>query len=325
MLEGLRHLRGVAALLVVVFHAAELQRLMGQPTGWPHQALAAGVDVFFVLSGFLMARTTRPGTTAGEFLRRRIERIVPMYWLITAVIAIPLLLKPGLSERAIDMATVLRSFAFVPSYLGPNTLQTTVIPVGWTLVYEASFYALFAAGIALRLGPRGVIAAILVLAALHPFAGNFYARHYTSPLLIEFAAGALVAMTPAPKGRRAIIYAVLGLILLLIGAAYGLTTEFRPLACGPGAALMVYGSSSADWPRQRFLGLLGDASYSTYLVHVYAMKYAGVKALHVTSLPLLVALGVVGGIGLFWFIERPLQKAVKRRLSIRTAPAQASA
>lgn len=86
-----------------------------------------------------MVCTTKPGASATDFLHRRAERIIPMYWLLTAGLAIPLLLKPALSERPIGLTTILSSFAFLPSYLGPNTLQTTVIPVGWTLVYEAFF------------------------------------------------------------------------------------------------------------------------------------------------------------------------------------------
>jgi exopolysaccharide production protein ExoZ len=218
-----------------------------------------------------------------------------------------------LSERPIDLATILSSLAFLPSYLGPNTLQTTVIPVGWTLVYEAFFYALFAAGIASKVGSRGVIAVIVVLALLHPLATGFYAQHYTSPLLLEFALGACVAaLPPPPKGPAALGIAAIGLVLLLIGAHHGLTTPFRPLACGPGAALMVYGCTAADWPQQRIIALLGDASYSIYLFHLYPMKYVGVKALHVTSLPVLVALGTGGGVLLYLLVERPLQRLVKR-------------
>lgn len=281
--------------------------------GWPSQALAAGVDVFFVLSGFLMVRTTKPGASATDFLRRRAERIVPMYWLLTAALAIPLLLKPALSERPIGLTTIVSSLAFLPSYLGPNTLQTTVIPVGWTLVYEAFFYALFAAGIALKVGTRGVIAVIVVLALLHPLATGFYAQHYTSPLLLEFALGAFVAsLPPPPQGWAAVGLAVIGLALLLVGAHYGLATGFRPFACGPGAALMVYACTAADWPHQRIMALLGDASYSMYLFHLYPMKYVGVKALHTTHLTVLVALGVGGGVLLYLLVERPLQGLVKR-------------
>jgi len=313
MLEGIRHLRGVAALLVVVFHATEMQRIAGMPAGWPSQALAAGVDVFFILSGFLMVRTTKPGDSAADFLRRRSERIVPLYWLLTAALAIPLLLKPSLSERPIDLTTILSSLAFLPSYLGPNTLQTTVIPVGWTLVYEAFFYALFAAGIALKVGSRGVIAVIVVLALLHPLTTGFYAQHYTSPLLLEFALGAWVAALPPPPKRAAALgIAAIGLVLLLIGAHHGLTTPLRPLACGPGAALMVYACTATDWPQQRVMALLGDASYSIYLFHLYPMKYVGMKAFHATNLAVLVLLGVGGGVLLYLLVERPLQKLVKR-------------
>lgn len=313
MLEGIRHLRGVAALLVVIFHATEMQRIGGMPAGWPSQALAAGVDVFFVLSGFLMVRTTKPGASASDFLRRRAERILPMYWLLTVSLAVPLLLKPSLSERSIDLATILSSLVFLPSYLGPNTLQTTVIPVGWTLVYEAFFYALFAAGIALKVGSRGVIAVIVVLALLHPLTTGFYAQQYTSPLLLEFALGALIADLQPPTNRHSAVgLAVVGLFLLLIGAHYGLTTQFRPLACGPGAAATVYACTAIGWPHQRILALLGDASYSVYLFHLYPMKYIGLKVLHSTNLLLLVILGIVGGVLLYLLVERPLQRLVKR-------------
>src|SRR5690606_7660569 len=128
-LYGIQYLRAVAALGVVVFHAAER-------TGTHFAIGAAGVDVFFVVSGFIMwviANDRSPSPSA--FLRGRIERIVPLYWAATSVMVAGGLagLFPNLRVTAWH---VFASLAFIPSRSPSNGEVWPVLVQGWTLNYE---------------------------------------------------------------------------------------------------------------------------------------------------------------------------------------------
>jgi len=126
---GLQYLRAYAALLVVFFHAA-VNAQSGFIVG------EAGVDIFFVLSGFLMWRITNEQTAALAFLRNRIRRIVPVYWIASLLVFV--LAELGLTSRIVaDLGHLLASLFFIP-YKGPGGVYPILI-VGWTLNYEMFF------------------------------------------------------------------------------------------------------------------------------------------------------------------------------------------
>lgn len=286
MLESLQVLRAIAALMVVVFHlGAPLQRL-GLEAPWP-QSGAAGVDIFFVLSGFLMLVTTygRDGYT-GSFYHKRLVRIVPLYWIVTTASLALLLLAPQVVKSGKAEAWhVIASYLFLPArhpVLG--TLEPLVVP-GWTLNYEMFFYLLW--GIALLLpqarrvvGVGAAIAALAVLGIAVPSDNPFFA-FYTSSIMLEFVFGLGLGLwylkgAPIPRGWGFVLIAC-GFVSLL--AQGEVPPETRMLRWGVPAATVVAGAlvleRARPVPRVAILALLGDASYSLYLVHGMVLSAMG--------------------------------------------------
>src|SRR3954453_23077189 len=116
---------------------------------------AAGVDVFFVISGFIMVHASARlfGAPDGGriFLARRVARIVPIYWAVTTLyLAIALAGPEFLNREFLDWPYVVASYLFVP-VTRPDGLVQPLYGLGWTLNYELFFYASFA--VALAVGP----------------------------------------------------------------------------------------------------------------------------------------------------------------------------
>lgn len=136
---GVQYLRALAAIAVVVFHAAERY-------GVDFSQGARGVDVFFVISGFIMwtVTTGRPATPAG-FLLDRVRRIVPLYWVATFVlIGATLLGVAPTGQNDLSLGSVLKSLLFIP-YVGAGAVHAwPILGPGWTLNFEMFFYGVFA-------------------------------------------------------------------------------------------------------------------------------------------------------------------------------------
>src|SRR6185437_14170487 len=134
-LDNIQALRAIAALLVVFVHLAVPVAALGvAPFG------AGGVDLFFVISGFIMVYTTvgRP-ISGAEFLGRRIVRIVPLYWLLTlAVFGIALIAPTLLQFTTASWGQLLKSLFFIPFAKANGDVQP-VLFLGWTLNYEMFF------------------------------------------------------------------------------------------------------------------------------------------------------------------------------------------
>ncbi|MGN6303820.1 MAG: acyltransferase family protein [Mesorhizobium sp.] len=320
-LYGIQYLRAVAALGVVVFHAAE--------RSGTHFAIgAAGVDVFFVISGFIMwVIASRRAPSPADFLRDRIERIAPLYWIATGVMVMGALagLFPNLRLSA---WYVLSSLAFLASR-SPSTGDIwPVLVQGWTLNYEMFFYALFAA--ALFLPARRRLGALAGLFLALVAAGWLFApempilKTWTDPLLLEFLIGIAIGeawlrgAVPSPATGVALI------AVALVGFAFvGVTyAGFTPFVLGPLAAALVLGvlafERHAAVPRLPLAAYLGDSSYSTYLWHTMAISVV-VKAGSLLSLPgpvvfiAAIVAGVAIGAAVHEILEKPLAAFLKNR------------
>ncbi len=328
----------MAALMVVLFHAGTL---LGGPKDYGRVAFAggfafgrAGVDVFFVLSGFIITLVHaqdigRPGRL-GQFAIKRLLRIYPSYWIATLIMLGIMLASPTPARLERDPAFVLSSLFLLPApgepLLGP----------GWSLRHELLFYALFAtclvnrrlgvAVLGLWFGAIGAnIAAIMITG--QPLAVGLAGSWLLSPLNMEFLAG--IGVTTLLL-TRAIVWplyqAGLGLCLFALAAAVetlspGLQQNSPPLHLGYAASAFLILLGLAGRERQAALPVpawmvrLGDASYALYLLHVIVIM-AGVFVLRrlrpVITLPLDVAfiLLVVGAVvcALVFtrFVERPL-------------------
>lgn len=318
--DWLQVLRAFAAINVVIFHAIGEASVRGADGpviallgGWGQN----GVDIFFVISGFLMVhiQAVRPKSATGFFVDR-VKRVVPIYWIVTAVMVF--LIAAGLHDywyKDIPLTEyVVRSFGFAH--------HDPAVYVGWTLNYEMGFYAIFAVSLLL---PRGsTYAAIGACALIPPLTGEHQ-------IIYEFCFGMALGLIPISGGPRwlasaLILSGVLGLLASL-GADHTLVDEDRNgmrrvLLWGLPACLLVAGCLRLRMRAPAWLCMLGDASYSIYLAQVFALLFVfkAVSFLAWTStlsLLLAVFVGVLFSIalGLLMYagFERPLMKLLKRR------------
>jgi exopolysaccharide production protein ExoZ len=316
---SIQYLRAIAAIGVLSFHAA-------QHAGGSFGTGAAGVDVFFVMSGFIMWVTSaRKPLKPMVYLVRRARRIVPLYWLVTLVVAGIAIGVPHLFPNLTPTVDhILKSLVFYP-YRNPEGLIAPLIISGWTLDYEVYFYVIFAftllAGFRFRLLVLSALLGFAVLAGQLPHTSNPVWDTYSNSILLEFLAGAWLgrAWTDRLVSNAFIgfIAIIAGLGLLAIVAASGVNIELcRVLLWGLPAFLIVAGAISIDgagiipdWPVLEFFG---NASYSIYLTHGLALSLIAhiLTWAAITSPPILFVVSIAGGLivgsGCYLIVERPL-------------------
>ena len=225
-LAWIQVLRGIAALAVVLWHASRYLGPYGTGTGGLlfAPASAMGVDLFFLISGFIMVHTTRhvPGTwrDVAEFAIKRATRIWPA-WLLALGATLAIKAQSDFFTDPVMRNWLLHSVLFLPTGGAPAdhppTYGLPVLGVGWTLNYEMHFYASFAATLLFgrwqRVALMGWIIAALVLVpfatgrlvdasdwvellAINPSHDHRYAIRAlglaTNPLILLFVAGAVV-------------------------------------------------------------------------------------------------------------------------------------
>lgn len=338
---GVQALRFAAATAVVVTHAVDLAGTrLGLETALGGGTLenfgAVGVDVFFVISGFIIATTTRGQTgvgAAGAFLWRRFRRVAPIYWLLSLPILIGMARGGTLSA---DVAAA--TFLFWP-FSGLEMTFPALGP-GWTLCFEMLFYAGF--GLAIAGGRRvgwGLVRAYAVMLAVGLVVAAPVLRFWGAPIILEFLLGVGIASAWRFAPRRLGLWAV-GLALVGFGLrlvfGYGGIDDVRALnepwnglrraaVWGLPSALLVFGvvrmerTDAAPGRLGRAAAFMGDASYSIYLVHVLVIRALGrLFESGMVALPgdavvgLTVIASLAAGAVVHVWIERPLLKILPR-------------
>lgn len=327
MIWSLQTLRFVAAAMVVYVHAAQTAlHATGSAGLLPHNIAGlglTGVDIFFVISGVVIAKTA-PGLTAAQFAWRRIRRIVPLYY----ICCIPALIVAA--PAGIGWRDLVATFLLWPA---TDVMSAPLLDVAWTLCFEMLFYA--SATLVLMNRWWAPILAITYAVAfalrsqgpLFQFVGN--------PLIIEFLLG--VALVHAPRKKIGWPAIVVGTALLLAAGALGFaptgsSLDFlrgddnlrRVLVVGIPAAIIVYGfmqlhSAPSTWT------YLGDASYSLYLSHTFILT--PLQALWV-KFPIypdaIIAIGLLLSVIFSWRVherlERPILQRLGRRRAAQTGP-----
>ncbi|WP_295208166.1 acyltransferase [uncultured Brevundimonas sp.] len=294
---GVQALRFAAATAVVGTHALDLVGArLGQETALSGGTLenfgAVGVDVFFVISGFIIATTTQGQTgvgAAGAFLWRRFRRVAPIYWLLSLPILIGMA-RGGTLSPEVAAAT----FLFWP-FSGLEMTFPALGP-GWTLCFEMLFYAGF--GLAIAGGRRvawGLIGAYAAMLAAGLVVATPVLRFWGAPIIVEFLLGVGIAWVwrsaPPRLGLWAVGLAMLGFGLGLV-VGYGGIDDVRALndpwnglrraaVWGLPSALLLFGvvrmerTDRAPGRLARVAAFMGDASYSIYLVHVLVIRALG--------------------------------------------------
>ena len=198
---GIQALRFVAAMLVVLAHSTAMvnERMHLDMFKW--RAGWSGVDIFFVISGFVMAISSRTLLQRANgwkiFITRRLIRIVPLYWVATSLKLATIIALPALAlDSPLELWNTIASYLFIPTFDDTSLLAAPLLKVGWTLNYEMFFYAIFTLALFLGKSPLKFTAAIFALAvAVNLFSTpKFpYAYGFLEPILMEFVMGMLVA------------------------------------------------------------------------------------------------------------------------------------
>ncbi|GGB07503.1 acyltransferase [Brucella endophytica] len=318
-LQSIQVLRAVAALAVVFFHLS--------PTSWTLGA--AGVDLFFVISGFIMG-TVGLSDSPGGFMVKRILRIVPLYWAITLLMCAASLVPGLFANFTFDLPRLVTSLFFIP-FENPQGKIWPLVVVGWTLNYEMFFYVLFALGLWLR---RPILVPVLAIAALtangwllRPEAT--IPRFYTDQLLLEFAIGLLLSRAMFFKNALlGAALAIAGVVSLLSWGLASDTPEWRIVFWGLPAAAIVAGFVAIEragaFPAQalRPLEKVGDASYSLYLTHGLVLAVVGKFVWHGSLLAILTALVASIAVAMlsYYLFERPVGQILRGLITPRPRP-----
>jgi exopolysaccharide production protein ExoZ len=329
-------LRAVAALLVVLLHAFETwgERVDPAAPGVAWENGAAGVDIFFIISGFVMVISSRRLLDQAAawliFLRHRVVRIVPLYWLLTTAKILAVVVFGGVVLRTgLDFNFVAGSYLFLPVTDSAGHFRP-VLPVGWTLTYEFLFYLLFAAALAMRVDVLGVIFPGLGLIAIAALARTEAWPAWTilfDTIVVEFVFGVMLAKWTL-RGFRlppamAAVFILFGFGLILILPM--ISENARVLTWGVPAFVIVAGAVSLEQfvapALPRWLLTLADASYSIYLSHGFVLPAFGIlvstivpRGLWTEGLTIIFCLIVssIAGWIVFILIESPMLHAMRR-------------
>ena len=336
MLNGIQLIRGVAATMVVMFHIGLLLKGKTGTDITPFTTIgAAGVDLFFIVSGFIVVYTTAlRDFSARKFLYRRAVRVIPLYWLMTLLFGVlTVIIPPGLFSYRLGLTNFLTAFIFIPSYNFKGEIAPP-LNQGWTLAYEMFFYVtLTIASLAVFRARIAVVfvffAGLVAIGLALPFR-NAALITYSDPILFEFVLGCIVAdllihdhLRFGPRTASALI--AVGAVTLMSGTFFASVPRFRVLFWGIPSFLIVLGIVRAEqfyrlgaW---RTGSLIGDSSYSLYLSHTLVLTALGLVfkfgMAHwwggLPVVPVLLVACILSGLLCWRYVERPLTDRLKRR------------
>lgn len=338
-------LRGVAALIVVLYHYtvrySQIYPSEGQPwftVPWGHY----GVRLFFVLSGFVILMTVERARGVGWFLATRFARMFPVFWVALAL-TFGVVSLVGLPGREATTTQFLWNFTMIPRLFG----QRAVDGVYWTLFYEIGFYAVMALCLALRLR-RASLLVVAGLVALSVF--NVRELTFGSSRLgvarqlwvIEpyWFSLFLIGMTLYDARERFRWFH--GALLALAFGQVAMQQWYwdSKEAANPGwpyfgvvaaSALLVFAASRWRLPviASRPLVFLGTISYSWYLIH-QNIGYVAMREMQARGVPLMgaIAAAFIGSIGLAvaltFLVEKPANRVIRGWLTPRQDRAAAA-
>ena len=327
--------RAIAALLVACVHVLTISSGL-DGTAYAHSAFQfgqAGVDIFFVISGYIIAEVAQRSRDARQFAARRLVRILPFYWIVTVLVLTLQSLKGGSFPPA---GQLLSSLLLLPQ------AELPVLGVGWSLEHELIFYAVAALAIAVGAAHRLLLimaglSAASILWALASGGGVDDLFHVLSLFHVEFLIG-VVAYTHRRRLARlpwrpllllaALCFPLSAAVLHVLHQAVvplqptGALGLLRVILWGGASMMLLSGliACEAQAPSLmnaaplRLLASLGSASFALYLLHpiVFELFEMAVGTGWTGPFPYqamaLVAISLAVGVAsLFYhFVERPV-------------------
>ncbi|RVU86642.1 acyltransferase [Leucothrix sargassi] len=331
MVLSVQYLRGIAAAMVLLEHIAlkSSQYSTGVLSGW--HVGGAGVDLFFLISGFIMCHTMahkhQQVGAARTFLWRRVLRIIPLYWIVTCLALTAYVLMPSQVNSSGGSTDLFASFFLLP------TSGVYLVANGWTLSYEFLFYGLFTLGLLFSRSVGSLlVVTLLMMLALFGFAQpqtSVWGMFLTNQLLIEFAAGMglcyfLKQINRLPPMMMPMLIGT-GLGALL-AVNQGIRTDVRVIDYGVPMLLIMAGAlgleGSLRQAPSRLLNALGDSSYAMYLIHPFVLV-VGAKLMSKFGLSatlngwffvgFLYIASIVSGWLLFRYVETTIANSIKKQ------------
>lgn len=347
--------RGSAAVLVVFVHASSM---LSGPKDFGYSAFAglfsfghAGVDFFFVLSGFIILHThfheLGRADAAPTYLWKRIVRLFPSYWVCLALYGAAYAVSPSATRFEQDAGVIATSILLIP-----HPAQLTILSVSWTLHHELLFYLLFLTlFFSIRAGIFifGAWAALCIFhaatGAFGDYPWSFAFRFFNLEFLVGLGVAYLVRVAPAPDAWRILVP---GGVAVFLGAglyeSWGppSPTEWLPLhaAYAVGSGMVLYGLVTAERngsirEAPRWALAIGSASYSIYLLHVLTimvmqqvfrrLSAQGISLTAEMGFVLAASAAILSGWIFFRVVEQPLLRYCRKRFVPRKALRAANA
>ncbi|MCC6598986.1 MAG: acyltransferase [Alphaproteobacteria bacterium] len=332
--------RALAAFIVMAGHANNEAMNIAKNTDmfypFSRYPSGVGVDIFFVISGFVIVYASRnligrAGRWRG-FMCRRLIRIVPLYWFYTSLmLGIAFILPQVFDTARPEFWHLVQSYFFIPHVRPFGDAVRPYLALGWSLNYEMYFYVIFAALMCLPLNRMMgalllfLISSVLIGLSLPP--GAMPLKFWFDPYVLEFLSGALLAYVFLRGWRlpKAAFWPMValgfgGLVYIVIPESYsveGQLLRFFISILFVAAAVLPRGVE--DMAPPKILVALGDSSYSLYLSHPFAMGAVQLVCMKLGApLPLFVVLTIIAaliaGHVSYLMIERPVQKFLLNRL-----------
>ncbi len=312
---------------VVLYHA--LPSFFPLSASWTgRDVLAGGVDIFFVISGFIIHESiSKAERRPWEWWRGRLIRIVPMYWVIL-VLALALEVMVGQPQRPIG--EIAAAFFFIPHVNSVSGDFTPYFSAGWTLNFEFLFYAIVACSLGLPKKQRiamvvGVISSMVLLRVVANPASAMQVR-WTSPLMLEFLDGGMISLILQRRRFLARHHSLaFGALVLSVVLACVLIPRLAPhgprfIYFGLPAVLLVFGvvvwEQALSARKIETLKVIGDSSYSLYLIHPLFLALFGVLFGDVRGwfgLGAFLCLCTILAVGARRWVEQPLLNAFRRK------------
>lgn len=297
MISGIHLLRGFAAFIVLVYHIYYVSKIYVEYNFKLLEVLYVGVDIFFVVSGFVMFFILRRGLEKVslseyrvKFIRDRFFRIVPLYWFFTIVFFLANnQLYPGDSEKNVSLLALVKSLFFIP-YGSDGIVSPPVLGVGWTLNYEVLFYLVIFISLSVT---RHVFTAVtltfvgfVLLGLSDNHNSSVYITYISNPIIMEFILGAFIANLYVVNRYwlkiTAVVLFVIPITLLFFGMEDFSIVSQRALIAGSisgcivSIALLASNKPYMNFAtKNHFFYFLGSSSYIMYLIHHPILSFLG--------------------------------------------------
>jgi len=343
IINNIQGLRGIAVLLVLFVHVGLVEKKYSLHPILPDwiQFGMSGVDIFFVISGFIMMSITmtkrKDIENAFTFLYSRVVRIYPIYWFYTTLILIVAFMYPEWVNSSSSVeSNILKSFLLLPQTTAP------LLQVGWTLIHEMYFYVGFFIVLLFLRSNKAIVFSVLVwgvtivvLDTLFEFTNPIY-KIVVHPLTLEFIGGVFIAyIVPKESSKLSVltwkIIFIISLLFLLINYLQFQDTYtvdpfgwWRVLWFGLPALLLMYASLVLEKRGKilpTWINSIGDRSYTIYLAHILVLNAVGKvwqlfafesTVMSVLFIVVLIASTLIYGKYAYTFVEVPMLNKLRK-------------